>query len=312
MSLTNVTVVDQLENAAHSFRFAQPPKLHSNQIRSLGTKLSYSPRYAQDNTIIGASYNTVSVSYDRGASWFEALRLDNTRLACSQNNCTQCHVVTRRCIKCAPHYTVTREGTCQAPSGSSFPTASPGSTPAVSPPKSALSRYAAAVEDRKGRYSKGAGKYKATVNVATVEGCASSCSLVPSKCFGFSYHPTSKRCDMHTQIGSRGTYVAAGWSFRKVHVKTAVGDGLEVFADPIVGAKGQLRQGAGVYIHYDAGNAKTAEACARTCASAAHAAKCFAFAWKGTGKKCAMYSEIGAAGVFMSTGWSLYRKKRLR
>ena len=118
LTLTNIRAVDTLTNSPSSFRVSLPIRLHSNQIRSLGTKLSFSPFYATDGTIYGASYNTLVVSYDKGTSWQEGIRLGNTN-ACSGSisNCGQCHILTGRCVKCAAGFTVTRTSRCVLANG---------------------------------------------------------------------------------------------------------------------------------------------------------------------------------------------------
>jgi hypothetical protein len=194
--------------------------------------------------------------------------------------------------------------------------AAPPATTAAPAAGGVLAAYDAPITGQKGKYKKGKGNYKAKYGINTVEECATICSSAEhdAKCFAFTHKGTA--CDMHTVIGAGGTYTLSGASFYKKKAGAApapTGNALAKFASPVADSKGKYKKGAGMYDTNAAKSAqdgaKTALACATVCTSAAHAAECFSFAFKGT--QCTMFSQTGSSGSYSAagtTGWAWYKK----
>ena len=101
--------------------------------------------------------------------------------------------------------------------------------------------FEAAVTDSKGRYEQGKGNYRnggAQDEIKTVDACATLCNSAPHAagraqtagetcnshdkcgCYGFSFKPTTSRCELHSEFGANyNLYTATatvGWEFYKL------------------------------------------------------------------------------------------------
>lgn len=88
----------------------------TNVMRTLGTPLAYSPRYASDDMVLGVSYRSLIKSTDKGRTWHTLQSLPNTDPACGTPQCLRCHIPAVKyagmCVQCKPGYSITPTGTC--------------------------------------------------------------------------------------------------------------------------------------------------------------------------------------------------------
>ena len=87
------------------FAFAHPILVRSGLQRSLGSLVAYSPHYAADSVVLGASFSTLMVSFNKGRDWQAAITLVPMSMSCVAVGCRVCAVHNRsRCKTCTDGY----------------------------------------------------------------------------------------------------------------------------------------------------------------------------------------------------------------
>lgn len=83
------------------FTFAHPPLVRVNHQRSLGSLVVFSPHYAADSVVFGASFSTLMVSFDGGRAWKEIVKMVPMSTNCSGAGCLVCDLHRRStCKRC--------------------------------------------------------------------------------------------------------------------------------------------------------------------------------------------------------------------